>query len=300
MQILYAMNRDKQLPLPDALKVYRQSTYAVYEAYIYNLLILLEITQYALKDEAKRKAKHLPSDADRLFSAKLSTNAPILSIKNNIGFQQLVKAKKMTEKIDKDNIRVLYQHFSKSKIYIKYLQKKNVTEEGHIDIILELYKQCIHHELFNEMILDFFATWDDDESLIVGVMKKSIKALPVSGNFYDEYQPAHDSAYQFGIDLLRYVSEKGGDLLTTIKPALDNWDADRVAILDMIILKMALKELVDCPTIPTKVTLNEYVEIAKLYSTDKSKEFVNGVLDRLKNELNDSGKIKKEGRGLID
>jgi N utilization substance protein B len=89
-------------------------------------------------------------------------------------------------------------------------------------------------------------------------------------------------------------------LFTDIEPTLKNWDAERVAILDMVMLKMALCELLHFPTIPTKVTLNEYVEISKLYSTDKSKEFINGILDRLMKELLEKGRIVKEGRGLIE
>jgi len=87
-------------------------------------------------------------------------------------------------------------------------------------------------------------------------------------------------------------------LLGIIEPTLKNWDADRVAIIDMVLLKMALSELTSFPTIPTKVTLNEFVEISKLYSTDKSKDFINGILDRLMKKLNKEGKIQKEGRGL--
>jgi len=83
--------------------------------------------------------------------------------------------------------------------------------------------------------------------------------------------------------------------LAIIEPALKNWDADRVAIIDMILLKMALSELLSFPSIPTKVTLNEFVDISKLYSTDKSKDFINGILDRLMKQLEKDGKIKKEG-----
>ena len=85
-----------------------------------------------------------------------------------------------------------------------------------------------------------------------------------------------------------------------IEPILKNWDADRVAIIDMILLKMALTEFTNFPSIPTKVTLNEFVEISKMYSTEKSKDFINGVLDRLLKKLNAEGKIKKAGRGLLE
>ena len=88
--------------------------------------------------------------------------------------------------------------------------------------------------------------------------------------------------------------------LSSPEPTLKNWDVDRVAIIDMILLKMALSELMIFPTIPTKVTLNEFVEISKMYSTEKSKDFINGILDRLMKKLNKEGKIKKEGRGLLE
>jgi N utilization substance protein B len=100
--------------------------------------------------------------------------------------------------------------------------------------------------------------------------------------------------------LLKHVLEQDKRLLDIIEPNLKNWDADRVAIIDMILLKMAIAELLNFPSIPTKVTLNEYVEIAKLYSTDKSKDFINGILDRLMKKLESDGQINKKGRGLIE
>ena len=100
--------------------------------------------------------------------------------------------------------------------------------------------------------------------------------------------------------MLSNVHNQNSELLEIIEPSLKNWDADRVAIIDMISLKMALSELMIFPTIPTKVTINEFVEISKMYSTEKSKDFINGILDRLMKKLDKEGKIKKEGRGLID
>ena len=89
-------------------------------------------------------------------------------------------------------------------------------------------------------------------------------------------------------------------LLEIIKPLLKNWDHERLALIDMILIKMAILELLEFKTIPTKVTINEYVEVSKAYSTPKSKDFINGILDKVLKELSDAGKIVKEGRGLID
>ncbi|MEZ4948878.1 MAG: transcription antitermination factor NusB [Saprospiraceae bacterium] len=147
---------------------------------------------------------------------------------------------------------------------------------------------------------EHFASWQDDESLVVGSVKKLIKSLPVEGRFFDAYEPEEEATQDFGLELLRLTYRNEDELLEDIKPTLQNWDVDRVAILDLIMIKMAVCELTMFPSIPTKVTLNEFVEIAKSYSTDKSKDFINGILDRLMKQLSKDGKINKEGRGLIE
>jgi N utilization substance protein B len=150
------------------------------------------------------------------------------------------------------------------------------------------------------MCEDRYTNWDDDESLVVGAMKKTVKAFPLKDNFYQEFEPSDMTVREFGEELLRKTCREDSALLAEIEPALQNWDVERVAALDMIMLKMALCELLHFPTIPTKVTLNEFVEISKVYSTDKSKEFINGILDRLMKKLLEENKIVKEGRGLIE
>jgi N utilization substance protein B len=148
------------------------------------------------------------------------------------------------------------------------------------------------------MLEDLFPLWQDDKSLVVGAMKKTIKALPLDADFLEAFRPATETVTEFGEQLLDKVIQADAELLGLIEPSLQNWDADRVAVLDMIMLKMALSEFLYFSSIPTKVTLNEFVDISKLYSTDKSKEFVNGILDRLLRQLTDDKMINKSGRGL--
>jgi len=148
------------------------------------------------------------------------------------------------------------------------------------------------------MLEDQFPLWSVDKSLIVGAMKKTIKAFPVEEDFLENYLPQHETVRDFGEELLKNVLGANAKLLEIITPSLKNWDADRVAVLDMIILKMALTEFLYFPSIPTKVTLNEFVDMSKSYSTDKSKDFINGILDRLLKNLTKDGMINKEGRGL--
>ncbi|MCY7328718.1 MAG: transcription antitermination factor NusB, partial [Saprospiraceae bacterium] len=166
--------------------------------------------------------------------------------------------------------------------------------------LLEMYRFLINHDVFVEMTEDRFNNWQDDESLVVGAMKKTLKAMPLGAEFYKEFEPSDETVREFGEELLRKTCQEDVALLEHIEPTLKNWDAERVAVLDMIMLKMALSELLYFPTIPTKVTLNEFVEISKVYSTDKSKDFINGILDRLMKKLLKEEKIVKEGRGLIE
>ena len=207
---------------------------------------------------------------------------------------------KDAQKVDKDHFKTIYFDFSKEDAYIQFVSKETDKEEN-LEMLLELFRFCRRSEFFNEIIEDQYANWEDDKSLIIGTIKKILKELPNDDeNFFMVYYPDADTCKDYGEFLLLKTFEDDTALLNMIQPVLQNWDAERVAILDMIMIKMALCEFIYCPTIPTKVTLNEYVELAKNYSTSKSKEFVNGILDKLLNELTAKGLINKEGRGLLD
>jgi N utilization substance protein B len=300
MQALYAMSRDEGLSLKDAMSQYRQSVNRSLELYLFNLWLLLQTALFAKEDLARRKAKHLPSEEDKRFNALLCDNPLTRSLLDNGEFLKYIRAYRVEEKMDEDITRTLYADFARLDEYPAYLALKAPSDEDHTNILLLLYKNCVHNEVFNDRIEDFFPTWTDDKSLVVGSVKKTLKALPAPEDFLREYIPAPETVEAFGETLLRESHQNESDLLQLIEPALKNWDVDRVAIIDMILLKMALTELITFPTIPTKVTLNEFVEISKMYSTDKSKDFINGILDRLMKKLQKEGKINKEGRGLIE
>ncbi len=300
MQCLYAINRDATLE-DDRLakKSYNDSIEQAFELYLFNVLQLREIAKFALKDQAHRHSKHLPSAADKQFKAKLYTNPLIQSTLDNEALKEAIIKSGVGQFLTEDNTRILYNDFAKTEEYKAYLKNDNTSDEDHKHILLFLYKYSVTGEAFNELMEDYFPNWWDDKSLVIGALKKTIKALPVDSEYIRKMRPAYDTVTEFGEALLMDVKKKDAELLGHIEPTLNNWDADRVAIIDMILLKMALSELINFPTIPTKVTLNEFVEIAKLYSTDKSKDFINGILDRLLKKLNKEGKISKKGRGLI-
>jgi len=300
MQSLYAINRDKSYDgdLDLSTQVYRESIRQSYDLYLFNILQLREVTKRALKDEAHRKGKHLPSDFDKQFSAKLYTNSLIQSTFKDNGFIAALAKSKVEQFLTDDNTRLLYNDFAKTPEYKAYLKNPNTTDADQLEILLFLFKHAVTGEIYNDLMDNYFSNWWDDKSLVVGAVKKTLKSLPLKEGYIAGLQPGEDTVTEFGEALLQDVLRHNDKLLTLIEPTLNNWDAERVAVIDMVLLKMALSELLNFPTIPTKVTLNEFVEIAKLYSTDKSKDFINGILDRLLKKLNQDGLIKKEGRGL--
>lgn len=297
--MLYTMSRDKSVDLSTVLSRYRTNVNHTYELYLFNLLLFIKTAAYSRIDAKRKKSKHLPTEADKKFTPKLADNPMMSSLLQNQPLFRLFRQFKLEEKIDEDQIRRFYTEFTETDIHQKFIDNPENSPEELKEVMLALYKVCLGSEAFVELVSDHYPLWIEDKSLVVGTIKKTIKALPLEESFYQGYEPGAETVDEFGKELLVKVVQKENDLLDIIKPALKNWDAERVAVIDMILIKMAITEFLSFSSIPTKVTLNEYVELAKVYSTDKSKDFVNGILDRLVKQLTDEGHIQKTGRGLV-
>jgi transcription antitermination protein NusB len=300
MQLLYAKSRDVELTLSDLLKRYENYGVHTLQLYLLNLHQLFEVAHYAVKDEVNRRAKHVPSDNDKRFTAKLYKNDALQPFILRGEYTKAIERYAVKPLIDEDTTRLYYHKFLDTDTYKQFLTQTNLSLEDYRHILLELYRFLCKNETFMEQMEDFTPAWIDDESLIVGTMKKTLKALPSLSGFYYDFNEEDHLTMAFGEQLLTKSYKQDDALLEDIKPMLKNWDAERVATLDMILMKMALAELLYFPTIPTKVTINEYVDISKMYSTDKSKDFVNGILDRMMKKLKEEGRVVKEGRGLIE
>lgn len=275
---------------------YRKALDQSYELYLFALYALIRISEVSREDLANRAQKHLPTLEDKAFQPRLYENELIQSLESNADLQERFNQLKFKSSVDSDIFRRLYKTYSKEANYIQYAGGSNEISDQ--EILLDLFRLIRKHELFEELMEEKYYSWVDDESLVIGAIKKTIKKLPTSEAFYKEFIPDTETTEEFGMKLLNCVLDNEHDMVQTIKPKLNNWDIDRIAKIDIILLKMALAELTEFPTIPPKATINEYVEIAKLYSTDKSKEFVNGILDTMLKELDKDGKIIKRGPGL--
>lgn len=298
MQFLYSLDRDETLTTKEVVKAYTDNIDDSYELFLFSMYVIYRITERAVDDATKRKAKHLPKDYDKSFTDKLFTNPLIQDIHENKVLQKKFETLKFKDKVNDDYIQKIYDAFSKEKAYMEYISSSE-TLETTLELLLEFFRFNRQNDFFNEIMEDNYYNWVDDKSLIVGSVKKYLKALPSDNNAsFKDFFPEDETVKEFGLTLLKKTIKGKKSIMDHIIPVLENWDHERLAVVDTILLQMAICEFLDFPTIPGKVTMNEYVELAKNYSTVKSKEFVNGVLDKLLKEMTESGKIVKEGRGL--
>lgn len=300
MQLLYSLDRDPGVSHKEILNRYDKAVDLAYESLLFNLYLMIEIAHQAVVDRDNRLAKLRPEPDDLIWNAKLFENDLVQSLYKNKPLRKYFDDKHFSTRLDQDLMMKMYTTFSKAPEYKKYIFGE-IDEAGHRDYLLDIYRELRKNEIYEEVIDDQYPFWQEDKSLVIGAFKKIIKQLPeTKEKFYEEYLPDDDTVIEFGRRLIAITMEQADTLEQMIEPTLKNWDMERLAVLDVIIIKMALVEFIYFPTIPTKVTLDEYVDISKEYSTPKSKDFVNGILDKLMKNLEEEGKIKKEGRGLLE
>ncbi len=296
MHLMYAKKLDKAISYEDLTKRFDRMVEQSYNLLLFNLEQIVKTTFLSNADADRKAAKHIPSEADKAFTPRIFENDLIQSLTENPSFQKTLKERSISARIDAEMSKLLYANLAKTEEYQKYVLDAN---PNHKEMLLTLYKEWSSSESYEEYMEEKFDNWIHDKSLIVGAVKKIIKALPAEQYFFRDYYPQGETV-EFGKDLLYKVNHFESDLMDIIEPALKNWDANRVATIDLILLKLALSEMLYFPSIPLKVTINEFVDISKIYSTPKSKDFINGVLDRLMKKLLADGRIVKEGRGLVD
>ena len=300
MKNLYSVSRDETLDLRQTKAAYNKSIQDTYDLFLFCTYSLVKICRFSEEDSEKRKTKYLPTEVDKKFTSKLYRNPIIQSLEGNKVFGNIADKKNFAVKASNDFAQNIYNEFLKEEAYVNYILSDSTSIQDHLELLLELFRFCRKNEFFNDVMEEQFINWIDDKSLVVGTIKKVLKSLPAEGNIFDEHKPDPEIVEEFGLELLQAVFEEDDELLEMIKPVLENWDHERLAIIDMISIKMAMMEFLRFETIPVKVSLNEYVEISKIYSTPKSKEFVNGILDKLLKKLIAEGKVNKVGRGLLE
>ncbi len=292
MQVLYAQNRDKELRDAEVMKLYKSSIEGTFDIFLFNLYLIIEVTKVSVEDEAKRVSKYIVSDDDKLFKSTLYHNSIINSLVNNKMLKTKMEKLGFADFVDEDILRKLYKSFSEEKSYIDYWHNRKSVEDDR-NILLELYRFLRANEMFGELIEERFYQWISEKSVVIGAVKKVLKRDTFEEDFINDYLPSNETIKEFGETLLKNTMNIEEELEKYVVPKFLKWDKDRIATIDLIFIKMSLAEILYFKTIPCNVTLNEYVELSKDYSTEKSKEFINGVMDKVIKDLKEQGLINK-------
>lgn len=304
MQCIYALIQSKDDSLQKQEKFLKVSIENTYSLYLLWLSLFLEIQQKASEQLTFSSNKYI-ADEEKGYAdkARFVNNGLLLQLKNN----QLLKETLTNKKLDnwylnEEYVKLIYKDIINSKIYDDYMKKPKTDFNQDKALVLELFKELIAP---NEKIYEYFEddklTWIDDIPIVNTFILKQFKKVKQdhSESFFLPKLVKDQEDMLFANDLLTKTLLKNTLLEKEIEGKTPNWDKDRIADIDSILLKMAICELLHFSSIPERVTINEYLEIAKEYSTPKSSMFINGILDKLTKEYKAEGKLNKMGRGLL-
>jgi len=291
MQTLYTMvTWENESKAPDPQKLLQQHFDQVRSLFVYLTYFLSEVTRYAESYAHQRAGKHLPTVEDLNVNTKIAGNEVLWKMLEDPALKEQFKKENPQQYINTELVRKIYLELAETADYKAYIAKPGrvaAEEKKIMEFILN--DMLLANEAFISHIEDNFFNWDDDGEMIiqllVGYMHK-----PGSYNFKQMLSADKES---FAKTLLKTVMEKDKYLEGLIIPRLKNWDPERIALLDMILMKMGVSEFLYFETIPPKVTINEYIDLAKEYSTQQSGQFVNGILDNIHKELVQQGKMQK-------
>jgi N utilization substance protein B len=291
MQSIYTLSTLEQQVKPgEPLKLLQKHFDNSKELLLYLTYFLTEVAGYAETDAYVRSNKHLPTKEDLHVNTKIAGNELLWKIKEDETYQQEVGKARPEQRIDKEIVKKIYQDLIVTPEYRQYIMvnERNAKEEK--EILEFLFNNLmLENETFTSHIEENFINWDDDSDMAVHVVRNFLQK-PSTLNFREVISA---DKLEFAKTLLSTLIEKDKHLETLIFPKLKNWDAERIAALDMIIMKMGVAEFLYFETIPPKVTINEYIDIAKEYSTQQSGQFVNGILDNIHKELVQDNKMHK-------
>jgi N utilization substance protein B len=302
MQTLYSLESydqpsgDRQVQyesLPGAKRLLQQHLDQTNRIFIYLLYYITEVARYATTDARQRASKHLPTAEDMNVSTRIADNRFVRRLVQDTAFTETVKNENLQHFSDPEIIKKLYYQLTQCGEYNAYIHSTLNEEKEDKKILLHIFHELLmKSEAFDQHMEDIFMHWPDDREMMHILVGNYINK-PQTFDFRQLISP-EKKGYAF--DLLETVLEKKSYCLELIRPRLQNWDPDRIAAIDMLLMIMGISEFLYFPTIPTKVTINEYIDLAKVYSTPQSGQFVNGILDNVLKDLHQAQKIRKSDR----
>jgi len=304
LQSLYAYHQSHSGDIKQHEKNLLQSVDKVYEMYIWMLSLISEVVAYAANDAHERANKHLPTADDLNADVKILSNRFILSLLKNKEYLAALKKYKVAWDFEPELTKSLFILLKNSDDYNEYLKKTGDTIQTDKDIIKFIFKKVILKSSLAEQVFeDKFLYWPVDKDVLQALIAKTFKNFAYDSpeqNKLAEVTGNWEEDREFIVSLFEESIRHNDEYQVMIGDKTQNWEPDRIAMMDTLLMKMAIAEFVNFPSIPVKVTINEYLEISKEFSTPKSNSFINGILDKILSDLKAQNKINKIGRGLIE
>lgn len=299
--VLYAYNISRDQSINNAEKELFHSINKTYDLYHYLLLLLVDIADYAKDRIELAKQKRMPTHEDLNPNTKFIDNEIIRLLRDNINLASYLVKKKMSWINYPELIKELYLKIKESADYSVYMseQERNLSKDK--EFVSWIYAEIIaQHDSLFQAIEEQSIYWGDDVEFVIGMIMKTLERFSPKNGQDNKLMRLfkNDDDLNFVKLLFRKSILNQEKYTILIEQYAKNWDLDRIAFIDNIIMQMAIAEILEFPSIPIKVTLNEYIELAKFYSTAKSCPFINGILDKVVEHLKKEKKILKTGRGL--
>lgn len=291
MQTIYTVTTlETEVKPGEPQKILQQHFDQTRTLFVYLTWFLTEVIRYAETDAHQKASKHLPSEKDLNVNTKIAGNEILWKMLDDPALKEQFTIVKPALNTDKDLLRKIYLQMVETPEYKTYATqpgRDKAEEKKIIEFILN--DLLLANEVFVSHIEETFTNWDDDGEMIVQLL---VGYIQKPGSIAFKQLMSTDKE-EFAKGLLQTVIDKSEHLQSLITPKLKNWDPERIALLDMVLMKMGVAEFLYFETIPPKVTINEYIDLAKDYSTQQSGQFVNGILDNIHKELVQEGKMQK-------
>ncbi|WP_159019552.1 transcription antitermination factor NusB [Algibacter sp. L3A6] len=303
MQTMYAFKGSESDDFSKDQKFLLFSIDNMYNLYLLLISLIIEVQKRAESNLVKKQNKHLATKEDKDPNRKFVNNEVFKILLNNLDLKDKLDLYDVKNwELDSEYVDVIFKAITASELYKNYMETNTSSFKEDKEFLVDVFKEIIApNEKLYEYLEDKNLTWLDDLPTVNTTILKLLRKvkLSTSENHFTPrlYKDSEDK--QFAIDLFRKTLLNRTAINKEIELKTQNWDSDRIANVDYVLLQMAICEVKSFPSIPAKVTINEYLEIAKEYSTPKSSVFINGILDKLVKEYTEAGNLNKIGRGLM-
>jgi N utilization substance protein B len=302
LMVLYAFNRREDDDLPKAERELIFSIGKTYDLYHYILLLILEIADIASGKIDMALQKKMPSSDDLNPNRRFIENGVVTQLRNNSDLRKYISENKLSWANNSEIPRAMYNGMVLWEPFIEYMTSAEKSFSSDKKFIIRLVTEFF---AVSDTLLASFEEqsiyWNDDMQYVSAMIEKTLRKFKENTNENNSLMPLYknEEDREYAKILFRKAVLRSEECSELIDRNTTNWEVERIALMDILVMKLAITEIIEFPEIPVKVTLNEYIEIAKYYCTSKSSTFVNGILDKVVKEMRDNKLFKKAGRGLV-